>query len=363
LRGVIWYQGESNNDAPLLYRKLFPAMIAAWREQWGQGDFPFLFVQIAPFRSMSPGIREAQLLAWKSTPNTAMVVTTDVGDAEDIHPRQKEPVGQRLALAARALAYGEKLEYSGPEFDRMSVAKDRAVVHFKHTGSGLMAKDGELKGFFVAGADGVFWPAKTEIQGETVEVFSDKVPEPVAVRYGWANVPDVNLYNKEGLPASPFRSDVSESFGFRSGAVELAAATNLLADPPTEGGLVNLAHGAKWVNGGVEVDTMSSPEPRHEFLTTRPGGSLLFEPGQKYRISYDYTINGVNTDWTFFHTFEGGSADGQAPRFYEVWQGEPGSKGTREFTVTATRPDAKLLIGIKKGAIRIENLKVGKLVL
>jgi hypothetical protein len=124
---------------------------------------------------------------------------------------------------------------------------------------------------------------------------------------------------------------------------------------------VNLDHGAKWVNGGVEVDTMTSPDPRHEFLTTRPGGSLLFEPGQKYRIRYDYTIKGVNVDWTFFHTFEGGSADGQAPRFYEVWQGEPGSKGTREFTVTANRPDAKLLIGIKKGAIRIENLKVGKL--
>lgn len=360
LRGVIWYQGESNAGAPLLYRKLFPAMIAAWRQQWCQGDFPFLFVQIAPFKSMSPGIREAQLLTWKSTPHTAMVVTTDVGNAEDIHPLDKEPVGQRLALAARALAYGEKIEYSGPEFDTLTVAKNRAVVHFKHTGSGLTAKDGELKGFFVAGADGLFWPAKAEIQGETVEVFSDKVSEPMSVRYGWANVPDVNLYNKEGLPASPFRSDVSDSFEFRNGMNELTSAINLLANPPEAAGLVTLAHGAKWANGGVEVDTMASLEPRHEFLTTIPGGSL-FQPGQKYRISYDYTINGVNIDWTFFHTFEGGSADGKAPRFYEVWQGEPGAKGTREFTVTATRPDAKLLLGIKKGAIRIENLKVGKM--
>jgi len=214
LRGVIWYQGEKNNVAPLLYRKLFPAMISSWRKQWGLGDFPFLFVQIAPFKKMEPGIREAQFLTWKSTPNTAMVVTTDVGDAEDVHPRNKEPVGLRLALAARALAYGEQIVYSGPEYDSMSIRENRAVIHFKHIGGGLVSKDGELRGFFIAGADGNFRPAKAEIQGDTVEVFSEDIPSPAAVRYGWANVPDVNLTNKEGLPASPFRTDVSDSFVF-----------------------------------------------------------------------------------------------------------------------------------------------------
>ena len=213
IRGVTWYQGESDADAPVLYRKLFPALIQSWRKQWVQEKMPFLFVQIAPCRRMPPSIREAQLLAWKSTQETAMVVTSDVGDANDIHPKNKEPVGKRLALAARALAYGEKLEYSGPEFDSMSVRENRAVIHFKHIGSGIVATD-DLKGFFVAGDNGTFCPAKAEISGDTVEVFSDQVSKPIAVRYGWANVPEINLFNKEGLPASPFRTDVSDSFAF-----------------------------------------------------------------------------------------------------------------------------------------------------
>ena len=207
LRGVIWYQGESNSPAHILYRKLFPAMIGAWRQQWAQGNFPFLFVQLAPCKRWSPELREAQLLTWKSTDNTAMVVTTDIGDANDSHPKKKEPVGARLCLAARAVAYGEKVEYSGPEFDSMVIRETRAVIHFKHIGSGLEAKDGELKGFTIAGSDKKFVPAKAEIKMDTVEVFSDQVPNPTVVRYGWANVPDVNLYNKEGLPTSPFRTD------------------------------------------------------------------------------------------------------------------------------------------------------------
>jgi len=214
IRGVAWYQGESDADAPVLYRKLFPALIQSWRKQWAQEKMPFLFVQIAPCRRMPPSIREAQLLAWKSTQETAMVVTSDVGDANDIHPKDKEPVGNRLALAARAMAYGEKLEYSGPEFESMSIRGNRAVIHFSHVGGGLVAKEGDLKGFFVAGDNGTFYPAKAEIKGDTVEVFSDQVSKPIAVRYGWANVPEINLFNKEGLPASPFRTDVSDSFAF-----------------------------------------------------------------------------------------------------------------------------------------------------
>jgi sialate O-acetylesterase len=209
MRGVIWYQGEANVGRERQYQTLFPAMIADWRRAWGRGDFPFLFVQIAPYSSMTPEIREAQLLSWLRTPNTAMAVTMDCGDADDIHPANKEPVGARLALAARALAYDEKIEYSGPDFDSMKVDGSKAVLHFTHLGGGLVAKDGELKGFSVAGADKVFRPAQAEIAGDTVVVNSTHVPQPVAVRYGWANVPEGNLFNRAGLPASPFRTDVN----------------------------------------------------------------------------------------------------------------------------------------------------------
>jgi sialate O-acetylesterase len=208
IKGVIWYQGESNAKKAKQYQTLFPAMIADWRAKWKQGEFPFFFVQIAPFNGQPPEIREAQFLTLSKVKNTAMAVTTDVGNATDIHPAQKEPVGQRLALAARALVYGEKIEYSGPLYKDMKTKGDKAAIMFNHTGSGLMAKDGELKGFTIAGADNKFVPAKAEIKGNSVIVSAEGVTQPKAVRYGWANVPDVNLFNKEGLPASPFRTDV-----------------------------------------------------------------------------------------------------------------------------------------------------------
>ena len=206
IRGVIWYQGEANLRRERQYRSLFPATIADWRQAWGT-DLPFLFVQIAPFREMTPELREAQLLTWQHTPKTAMVVTTDCGDANDIHPPHKQVVGARLALAARALAYGEKLEYSGPVFDTLKLKGAKATLTFTHTGGGLVAKGGPLKGFAVAGTTGVFHPARAEIRGKSVVLTSDAVPEPVSVRYGWANVPNGNLFNKTGLPASPFRTD------------------------------------------------------------------------------------------------------------------------------------------------------------
>lgn len=209
IRGALWYQGEANNARPQEYRRLLPATIADWRRGWGQGDFPFLFVQIAPFKEMTPELREAQLQIWQETKNTAMVVTTDCGDAEDIHPADKRPVGERLALAARALAYGEALEYSGPVLAGATRAGAKAVVRFTHLGGGLVAPGGVLRGFELAGADGVFHPAVARITGETVEVSSEGVAAPQAVRYGWANVPDVNLFNAAGLPASPFRAVLS----------------------------------------------------------------------------------------------------------------------------------------------------------
>jgi sialate O-acetylesterase len=207
IKGAIWYQGEANSSKGLEYRTLFPRLIADWREKWGVGDFPFLFVQICPFKGMTPEIREAQFLTSLNTTNTAMAVTVDVGMANDIHPPFKEPIGARLALGARALAYREKIEYSGPAYDAFKIEKNKMILSFKHVGGGLMAKDGPLKGFTLAGADKKFFDAKAEIVGDTVVVTSDQVVAPVAARYGWANVPDVNLWNKAGLPASPFRTD------------------------------------------------------------------------------------------------------------------------------------------------------------
>ena len=208
LRGFAIYQGEANVWNSRQYRTLLPALITDWRKHWSDETLPFLFVQIAPYKDMWPDIREAQLLAWQKTPNTAMVVTIDCGDAEDIHPADKAPVGARLALAARALAHREAIEYSGPVFSGLETRDDRAVLSFTHLGGGLVAKDGPLAGFTVADANGTFHPAKATIVGDTIEVSSPDVPQPKRVRYGWANVASGNLFNRAGLPASPFRSDV-----------------------------------------------------------------------------------------------------------------------------------------------------------
>ena len=245
IRGAIWYQGEANIASPPLldsagnerleseadrgwayqYRTLFPTVIGSWRDAWGEGNFPFIFVQLAPFVrhhpdardipfiSAEPGesawaeLREAQLMTSLACPNTAMAVTTDVGDPNTIHPPKKEPVGHRLALAAEALAYGKRIVYRGPVYKSMAVKSNEAVLHFDSVGGGLVAKNGDLKGFTIAGPDHKFVNAQAKIVGNTVVVSSPQVPHPTAARYGWANYPIVNLFNKEGLPASPFRTD------------------------------------------------------------------------------------------------------------------------------------------------------------
>lgn len=215
IRGAIWYQGESNSGQAYQYRKLFPTMIKDWRTAWGQGDFPFLFVQLAPFTAIvkEPGdsnwaeLREAQLLTLTASPNTGMAVITDVGEENDIHPKKKQPVGERLALAARAIAYGEQIEFSGPVYQAMQVKGDKVVLSFSHLGGGLEARGGPLTGFAVCGADKKFVNAYAEIDGQTIVVSSPQVREPIAVRFGWANYPVVNLWNKAGLPATPFRTD------------------------------------------------------------------------------------------------------------------------------------------------------------
>lgn len=214
IRGAIWYQGESNASRAYQYRKLFPAMIQDWRRHWGQGDFPFLFVQLANFRPAvdQPGesewaeLREAQTRTLR-LPKTGMAVAIDIGEANDIHPKNKQEVGRRLALAARHIAYGEDLVYSGPLFKSMTIEGDAIRLHFHHVDGGLVAKGDKLTGFAIAGKDRKFVWATAKIDGDTVVVQADGVTDPIAVRYGWADNPACNLYNKAGLPASPFRTD------------------------------------------------------------------------------------------------------------------------------------------------------------
>lgn len=219
IRGVVWYQGESNAYTAALYARLFPSMITSWRKAWGEGDFPFLYVQLPRYDSNSaphpyydkvqwPELREAQLKTL-SLPHAAMAVTIDIeDDPHNIHPKRKQEIGERLALAARGAVYGESLAWSGPIFKGMTIDGAVATISFQHAESGLKTKDGAPPvGFAIAGEDGIFVPADAEITGNNVKLRSDKVPKPVAVRYAWDGAPDVNLYNKDGLPASPFRTD------------------------------------------------------------------------------------------------------------------------------------------------------------
>lgn len=210
IKGAIWYQGESNAGRSQQYRTLFPAMIKDWRDRWGIGDFPFLYVQIAPYNKMNPEIREAQLLSLQKLPNLAMATTTDVGDSTNIHPTRKRPVGERLAIAARALAYKEKIEYTGPLYQKSSMEGNKISIVFEHIGSGLMAKGDKLIGFTIAGADKKFVEADAVIVGNKVVVSNPRVENPTAVRYAWASYPLCNLFNNEGMPASPFRTDVDK---------------------------------------------------------------------------------------------------------------------------------------------------------
>jgi len=223
IKGAIWYQGESNADRAWQYRKLFADLIRNWWHDWGQGDFTFLAVQLAPWdrnkkRSLeeitaAPGdsdwaeLREAQLLATKNLPRVGLAVITDVGDKDDIHPTKKQPVGARLALLGRGIAYGEKIGFSGPVYRSSQLKGNKIIVSFDHVAGGLETRGGRLRGFAVCGADKKFVWADAEIDDGHVLVSSPRVKRPVAVRYGWADYPVVNLFNRDGLPASPFRTD------------------------------------------------------------------------------------------------------------------------------------------------------------
>lgn len=224
IKGVIWYQGEANTRNPASYMTLLPAMIKGWRTAWRQGDFPFMIVQLANYNDPRPKrnwaeLREVQYLVSKTVSNTGLAVAVDIGEPENIHPLDKQDVGKRLALAARDVAYGEKdVIASGPVYDSMKIEGGKVRIVFSNIGGGLEAKGGELRTFTIAGdsppaagkalADGQFVEAKARIDGNSVIVWSEQIKDPVAVRYAWANNPEgCNLYNKEGLPAVPFRTD------------------------------------------------------------------------------------------------------------------------------------------------------------
>lgn len=211
IQGAIWYQGESNATRAYQYRKLFPDMIKNWRADWGEGDFPFYYVQIAPWNygdePFGVELREAQLMTL-SLINTGMAVTMDIGNPEDIHPKNKVDVGKRLALWAFAKNYGRKgIIYSGPAYKSMKVEGDKIRLFFDYADGGLVAKGGPLTHFTIAAKEDSFIEANAVIEGDTIIVSSDKIKNPIAVRYGWSNTAEPNLFNKAGLPASSFRTD------------------------------------------------------------------------------------------------------------------------------------------------------------
>ena len=212
IKGVVWYQGEGNVYRAYQYRELFPRMIESWRVRWGRGDFPFYFVQIAPYNYRAPlqtaELREAQLLTLTKSPNTGMVVTTDIGNNRDIHPKNKQEVGRRLALWALKETYGmDRVVCSGPLYRDMKKENKALRLFFDHTGKGLVCRGEALTHFEVAGKDRIFKAADARLEGNTVVVESAEVPDPVAARFAWSDTAEPNFFNKEGLPASPFRTD------------------------------------------------------------------------------------------------------------------------------------------------------------
>ena len=216
IRGVIWYQGESNAGRAVQYRTLFPTMIGAWRKHWGQGDFPFYFVQLANWRALpeKPGpstwaeLREAQTLTLEKVANTGMALAIDIGEARDIHPKNKQDVGKRLAALALTRDYGKRVPVTGPRFKSWKPGKDGSAVLTLEHATGLQTDDDDPpRAFAIAGRDKVFHWATARIEGETIVLSCPAVKKPVAIRYAWADNPGVNLVNGDYLPLAPFRTD------------------------------------------------------------------------------------------------------------------------------------------------------------
>ncbi|WP_274364865.1 sialate O-acetylesterase [Paenibacillus thermotolerans] len=216
LKGFIYYQGESDAHRPALYDKLLEALIRKWRSDWEDAELPFLFVQLPfwdneghPDGEAWPLLRESQQKVADRVPHTGMAVALDCGEERDIHPRRKQPIGHRLALVALEKVYGCNVQSSGPKPASARADGNKAVISFEHAGSGLGSGGARLKGFHICGEDGAFLPAEAALSGNTVTVWNENVSKPAAVRYGWANYMEANLYNSHGLPAAPFRMTLS----------------------------------------------------------------------------------------------------------------------------------------------------------
>jgi sialate O-acetylesterase len=215
IRGAIWYQGESNAGRAYQYRDLFPLMIKSWRDEWGIGDFSFYWVQLADFMAEKPEpadsawaeLREAQTMTMDKLPKTGEAVIIDIGEGKDIHPRNKLDVGKRLARWALARDYGIDIPYQSPLYSSMEKQGNKIVVSFKNNPELTTFDVPEPRGFAIAGSDRKFVWAKAKIVGNKIEVWADEVADPVAVRYAWADNPVCNVYGKDGLPLTPFRTD------------------------------------------------------------------------------------------------------------------------------------------------------------
>jgi sialate O-acetylesterase len=317
ITGVIWYQGEADFIRPDEYAALFPTMIASWRQAWHQGDSPFLYVQLAPVHNIDYGpLRQVQLDTLSVVPNTAMAVVID-GQAA-LHPTDKELPADRLALAARALAYGENVTYSGPLIQSGSVLGNQLVLAFKDIGAGLVFRDGVSSSFEVENAPGQWFPANAAIDGSSIRVWNDAVAAPVAVRYAWGEVPNADLYNVDGLPASPFEETVAE-------LSHIPAPLNGSGDPqatdpfPTTVPVVVGQFGSQgvwqfnstlgtWVQLTAANASLLATDPQGDVAGEFPGaGVWLFRPaaGWKQINGVDASLLAMNTNGVLVAEFPG----------------------------------------------------------
>jgi len=208
IKGCLWYQGENNSGGGIKYRQLLPLLINNWRQEWKIGEFPFIIVQIPGWKTIQPELREAQLLTSQNVKKTSLVVIIDCDDASNVHPGNKQPVGERSALQALAIAYNKKIEYCGPIYENHEIKENKIILTFSHAKKGICSKNGELKDFEICGTDEKYYPATAIIIKDRVIVESTNVANPTSVRMGWNTTPNINLYNSYGLCASPFRTKV-----------------------------------------------------------------------------------------------------------------------------------------------------------
>ena len=382
MRGAIWYQGESNTSRPLEYRKLLPLLISDWRARWGEGNFPFYIVQLANYGTVQPEpsesnwalLREAQAMTAANVPNSGLATAIDIGESANIHPKNKLDVGKRLALVALNRTYGQKMEDSGPTYDGMKIEGNAIRLKFTHA-MGLMAKDGALKGFAIAGDDRKFVWADAKIDGDSVVVSSPQVAHPSAVRYAWADSPEgANLTNGAGLPAFPFRTDLNDTapVPLPPGALSV---TGLLRNgdftsPKVPDGKDAFAARAEgWtfdVQGGnpaIGIEVWKKTRPQY-FFWSDPVGSIsqtaetkIAKAGSVYTLSYKYGGQGKGGSYTLTTSI---LVDGKvaATDSKNVDLSKPGIEQPGSLVYTANAEDVGKSIGVSFGFAKIGDIAI-----